>query len=412
MIRNNNHIAFKKKESKKMGAIRNIKPGFSTLPEPNAESESSFATVVANDREATMATVMLSQLQDTQVQMRFHRLMLMSRDNQVLCTYPLNRKITQLGRSRRNHVRIEDPMVSVKHLNVSVSGGTCVVHDLDSSNGTYINGDRLDGGRVLKDGDEIMLGQTILRYAARQADTAGVPDRSKSTPTEPFFRKNLHLLAAALLLAAVVAAGAIYKTQYAPARQAVGSLSPAAQTRNPATQPSAGAAATLHSTVETAKAADAPGRKSEPAKISVIELALSDYAVGDLDSAMQTLNVLAAARADTSEALYAQRMLSMLRTVQDLHAEALQAQEQKKFNKAVACWDRLLLMDMELIGDHPSFFAAEAEKRVQKMSYENAVEAYRQKNHEKARQLCHVILQINPNNQEALDLLARIDPKA
>ena len=67
---------------------------------------------------------------------------------------------------------------------------------------------------------------------------------------------------------------------------------------------------------------------------------------------------------------------------------------------------------MELIGDRPSYFAIQAEQRVQALSYEFALDAFRNKNNAKARQLCQVILQIDPRNQQALALLAKIDSKA
>jgi hypothetical protein len=41
-----------------------------------------------------------------------------------------------------------------------------VVEDLHSTNGTYVNGERLDGTRYLKPGDVITIGQTQLAYEA------------------------------------------------------------------------------------------------------------------------------------------------------------------------------------------------------------------------------------------------------
>jgi pSer/pThr/pTyr-binding forkhead associated (FHA) protein len=39
-----------------------------------------------------------------------------------------------------------------------------VVEDMNSTNGTFVNGDRLVGSRPLHDGDVITLGQTQLSY--------------------------------------------------------------------------------------------------------------------------------------------------------------------------------------------------------------------------------------------------------
>jgi len=42
-----------------------------------------------------------------------------------------------------------------------------VVEDLKSTNGTFVNGERLDGSRPLRDGDLIAIGQTQLTYHAK-----------------------------------------------------------------------------------------------------------------------------------------------------------------------------------------------------------------------------------------------------
>jgi pSer/pThr/pTyr-binding forkhead associated (FHA) protein len=40
------------------------------------------------------------------------------------------------------------------------------VEDLNSTNGTYVNGQRLSGGRPLRPGDVVTIGQTQLTYEA------------------------------------------------------------------------------------------------------------------------------------------------------------------------------------------------------------------------------------------------------
>jgi tetratricopeptide (TPR) repeat protein len=140
-----------------------------------------------------------------------------------------------------------------------------------------------------------------------------------------------------------------------------------------------------------------------------IQMALADYAAGRIDSARETLKILVAPGPQTPAAAQAGQMLSMLDEIQETHARALKAQAQKKFTQALEDWDRLMALDLELIGDRPSHFAAQAEQRVQGLSYEYALDAFRQKNHHKARQLCRVILQIDPQHKPALELLAKID---
>ena len=397
-----------------MGAIRNFKPSFfSTQSKVDPDSESTLAVDPAAGQDATMATVMMTQLNDTKLQVKFHRLMMMSEGNKVLRAYPLNRKVTHVGRSRRNHVKITDPLVSIRHLSVSVSGSSCVVNDLGSSNGTFINGERLVGGHVLKDGDEIMIGKTILRFAARQANAPLLPDRPHKQSIRSLLKKRYMLLTAAALFLVASVALVMHTTRTPSEILTAEGKSQTENTRDASPRASDDNIPATHPSTQN-KAKTEPAKRQAPPKqeTSHIQRALAEYAKGQLNRAIQTLKMVSAAKAETPEAFRARSLLSMINTVQGLYVQALEAEKQKRFAKTIECWDRLLTVDMELVGDRPSFFAAQAEQKVQSLSYAHALEAYREKNHDKARQLCQFILQINPKNPQALALQAKIDKKA
>ena len=70
-----------------------------------------------------------------------------------------------LGRDRTNRVVVHDTEASRRHAELSpVEGGHYRLRDLDSANGTLVNG-RPVADAVLKAGDHITLGQTVLVYA-------------------------------------------------------------------------------------------------------------------------------------------------------------------------------------------------------------------------------------------------------
>jgi hypothetical protein len=71
---------------------------------------------------------------------------------------------TTLGRSRQCDVTVDDPNVSRTHAEVRPRGGSWVLSDLGSTNGSRLNGHRVEGSEVLKPGDEIELGTTIVRF--------------------------------------------------------------------------------------------------------------------------------------------------------------------------------------------------------------------------------------------------------
>lgn len=393
-----------------MGALRKIQPN-PGIP-PKQDRENTFHIGATASQESTLATVMMTRLHDAELEVKFNRLLLMAQNDKVTSTYPLNRNITNIGRSRRNHIRIKDPLVSVKHLTVSASGNTCVVNDLESSNGTFINGERLVGSRVLKDGEEIMLGKTLLRFAARQANAPEGEAKIQHRPDVPSNKKRIGMLAAALLFLMMSVAFVYLGTHIAS--QLYTDKSPSISKKSTdSSQPVAVQSKKMSQTSMEVKRNTSVARDNTLVnQTSLFQRALHDYAAGRIQSTEQTLKMLSTAKEGTPEELQAKRILSTVGTVKELHTHALRAQEEKMFAKALNYWDRLLILDMELVGDRPSFFATQAEQTVQELSYEHALEAYRLKNHKKVRQLCNVILQINPKNAEALALLAKINPKA
>ncbi|HTU98703.1 MAG TPA: DUF3662 and FHA domain-containing protein [Solirubrobacteraceae bacterium] len=69
-----------------------------------------------------------------------------------------------MGRSRQCDVTVDDPNVSRQHAEVRPRGGSWVLSDLGSTNGSRLNGHRVEGSEVLKPGDEIEVGTTVLRF--------------------------------------------------------------------------------------------------------------------------------------------------------------------------------------------------------------------------------------------------------
>jgi hypothetical protein len=69
-----------------------------------------------------------------------------------------------LGRSRQSDVMVDDANVSREHAEIRPRGDSWVLADLNSTNGSRLNGRRLDHPEVLKPGDEIELGTTVLTF--------------------------------------------------------------------------------------------------------------------------------------------------------------------------------------------------------------------------------------------------------
>jgi pSer/pThr/pTyr-binding forkhead associated (FHA) protein len=65
---------------------------------------------------------------------------------------------TIVGRDPEADVQIEDEAVSWNHLQIEVRGDVLMATDLDSRNGTALNGEPLDRPRRLRDGDTLIVG--------------------------------------------------------------------------------------------------------------------------------------------------------------------------------------------------------------------------------------------------------------
>ncbi|MCB9378913.1 MAG: FHA domain-containing protein [Holophagales bacterium] len=65
-----------------------------------------------------------------------------------------------IGRSRACAVHIPESTVSRHHAKLVVTeGGKVTVADMGSSNGTFVNGDKVEGGRALANGDRVVVGE-------------------------------------------------------------------------------------------------------------------------------------------------------------------------------------------------------------------------------------------------------------
>src|SRR5512134_1941952 len=67
-----------------------------------------------------------------------------------------------IGRDSTNGITINDAEISRRHARLTFQGGKYVLEDLGSTNGTFVNGQRLAGPRVLKPGEVVSFGEQII----------------------------------------------------------------------------------------------------------------------------------------------------------------------------------------------------------------------------------------------------------
>lgn len=71
----------------------------------------------------------------------------------------------RVGRSEESEIVLVDPSVSRVHAILEIHAGEASVRDLDSTNGTFVNGRRVKF-ETLRDGDELLFGNTRMRFEA------------------------------------------------------------------------------------------------------------------------------------------------------------------------------------------------------------------------------------------------------
>lgn len=80
-----------------------------------------------------------------------------------------------IGRSSELDMVLVEDMVSRKHAKISFSDGKITIEDLGSTNGTFVNGEKVKQAR-LKEGDRILIGTSILKLVHQGAEAANVDE--------------------------------------------------------------------------------------------------------------------------------------------------------------------------------------------------------------------------------------------
>jgi hypothetical protein len=92
---------------------------------------------------------------------------------------------TTLGRVDDNTFSIPEASVSSHHCEILLRGSDIVLRDLNSTNGTFINGQQIAGEVVLKPGQIIRLGQVEMRLedaGPKPAPSKKLPDQTMVIP--------------------------------------------------------------------------------------------------------------------------------------------------------------------------------------------------------------------------------------
>lgn len=93
--------------------------------------------------------------------------------------FPLpNNKEIVVGRSSELDMVLVEDMVSRRHAKLTVTGDQIFIQDLGSTNGTFVNGEKIKRAR-LQEGDRILIGTSIIKLVASDAAPAAGDPKAK-----------------------------------------------------------------------------------------------------------------------------------------------------------------------------------------------------------------------------------------
>jgi transcription termination factor Rho len=112
---------------------------------------------------------------------------IVSLDDNLIKVVPLNKDRMTLGRRPYNDIVVDNLAVSGEHAALQVIGHDYFIEDLNSTNGTYINEQKIKR-QILKNGDTIEIGKYAIRYvqdgASSQTATSNKANASLNTDDE------------------------------------------------------------------------------------------------------------------------------------------------------------------------------------------------------------------------------------
>ena len=108
-----------------------------------------------------------------------------SKSGQPPTTTSFDKREITIGRTPSNDVRIPEPGVSSSHARILYTDGSLTLIDLSSTNGTFVNGQRIQGPHMVTPGDEVYVCSHKLEFALDGANAAGPAPQPIGGPPPP-----------------------------------------------------------------------------------------------------------------------------------------------------------------------------------------------------------------------------------
>ncbi len=95
--------------------------------------------------------------------------------------FELSQPVHHVGRSKENDIQLDDIKISRRHASLTHTAAGYVLQDLGSTNGTFVNDQRVTGAVVLQPGDVIRFGDNVM------VDVQSVAGAGRAAVTPPVY---------------------------------------------------------------------------------------------------------------------------------------------------------------------------------------------------------------------------------
>jgi transcriptional regulator with XRE-family HTH domain len=102
-------------------------------------------------------------------------LILRDKQQMVLARYRLTKEQVTIGRSVDSTIKLADASVSENHAIITIQGSSIQIRDLGSTNGTYVNGKRIQARVRLQYGESVAIGPYLIELISPEADPNAFP---------------------------------------------------------------------------------------------------------------------------------------------------------------------------------------------------------------------------------------------
>lgn len=133
------------------------------------------------DADEATAIVRVADVQKSADKRSEHHLLVHVQGTEMGRVRALDKPVMLIGRSTDADIWLSDDGISRKHARFVRQGGVTVIEDLESANGTFVQGEKITR-RVLKTGDQIQLGpSSLFRYSITDDDQRALLEQLYST---------------------------------------------------------------------------------------------------------------------------------------------------------------------------------------------------------------------------------------